>query len=143
MSAQPTTAQEEPWPNAPPNQRSAPRGKPRSRPQLDAATILDAALRLSQDGTPKPLTVRRLGNELGADPTAIYRHFRDKDELLKAVLDRLIADSVAKVDPATGWRERMTQLATASVDIFTDHPASGLLPVSRPPAVRVSSQRSR
>ena len=41
-------------------------------------------------GNPEPLTVRRLGKELGADPTAIYRHFRDKDELVRAVLDRLV-----------------------------------------------------
>ena len=52
----------------------------RVRPQLDVATILEAALRLSGAGNPEPLTVRSLGNELGADPTAIYRHFRDKDE---------------------------------------------------------------
>ena len=63
---------------------------PRVRPQLDVATILEAALRLSGAGNPEPLTVRSLGKELGADPTAIYRHFRDKDELVHAVLDRLI-----------------------------------------------------
>ena len=54
----------------------------RVRPQLDAATILEAALRLSVAGNSEALTVRSLGKEFGADPTAIYRHFRDKDELV-------------------------------------------------------------
>ena len=66
----------------------------RVRPQLDVTTILEAALRLSGSGNPEPLTVRSLGNELGADPTAIYRHFRDKDELVHAVLDRLVHRAV-------------------------------------------------
>jgi AcrR family transcriptional regulator len=78
--------------------------KPRARPQLDADTIVDAALRLAGGGNTEMLTVRSLGKELGADPTAIYRHFRDKEELMKAVLDRVIADAVAAVDASLGWR---------------------------------------
>jgi AcrR family transcriptional regulator len=99
--------------------------KTRPRPQLDRDTIMEAALRLSGDGSTEPLTVRRLGQELGADPTAIYRHFRDKDALVKAVLDKLVADTVAKVDPDAGWRERMTQLAHHSLRILNEHPGIG------------------
>ena len=101
--------------------------KSRTRPQLDPGTIIDAALRLSVSGTPEPLTVRSLGKELGADPTAIYRHFRDKDELVRAVLDKLIADCVAAVDATAPWRERLTQLADVSLEILTAHPSIGSL----------------
>ena len=34
--------------------------------------------------------MRKLGEALDADPTAIYRHFRSKDELLRAVGDRCL-----------------------------------------------------
>jgi len=101
--------------------------KTRTRPQLDVATIMDAALRLSAAGNPEPLTVRSLGKELGADPTAIYRHFRDKDELVRAVLDQLISDVVAAVDPDAGWRDRLTELANESLDVFCAHPSIGSL----------------
>ncbi len=97
----------------------------RVRPQLDVATIMEAALRLSAGGSPDPLTVRSLGKELGADPTAIYRHFRDKDELVRAVLDRLIGQAVEAVDTATDWRTRLTQLARATLEIFGEHPSIG------------------
>ena len=112
---------------APGRQKAASAGEQteRARPQLDVATILEAALRLSADGNPEPLTVRRLGKELGADPTALYRHFRDKDELVRAVLDKLVHQTVAAVDPEAGWRERMTQLARVTLDTFHEHPSVG------------------
>jgi AcrR family transcriptional regulator len=101
--------------------------KSRPRPQLAPATIIDAALRLSVGGSPDQLTVRGLGKELGADPTAIYRHFRDKDELVRAVLDKLISDSVAAVDHEAPWRERLTQLADVSLETLISHPSIGAL----------------
>ncbi len=75
--------------------------------------------------------MRRLGKELGADPTAIYRHFRDKDDVVVGVLDRLIAECVARVDGSAPWRERMTQLAQVSLEVFSAHPAVGALAASQ------------
>lgn len=102
----------------------------RPRPQLDRGTILDAAVRLAADSA-EPLTVRRLGAELGADPTAIYRHFRDKDELVRAVLDRLIGTAVARVDPSQPWRARLEALSAASIEILCAHPSIGALASSQ------------
>ena len=79
-------------------------------------------MRLSGGASTEPLTVRRLGNELGTDPTAIYRHFRDKDELMMAVLDRLTGDAVAQVDSRAGWRERLSEFADLAFAIMRDHP---------------------
>ena len=70
----------------------------RPRPQLDRESILDAGIRLAASGRADAVSVRRLGAELGADPTAIYRHFRDKDELVLALLDRLLAQVDATAD---------------------------------------------
>ncbi len=101
------------------------RTPPRVRPQLDVATILEAALRISAGGNPEPLTVRSLGKELGADPTAIYRHFRDKDTLVLAVLDRLIVMGLEPVDPTADWRTRMTQMADSTLKVFQTYPGVG------------------
>lgn len=94
----------------------------RSRPQLDPDLIVETAMQLSGGGTTQPLTVRRLGNELGADPTAIYRHFRDKDALVMAVLDRLVAGAVEQVDTRAGWRDRLTEFTDLALSVMHQHP---------------------
>jgi AcrR family transcriptional regulator len=38
------------------------------------------------------LTMRRLADQLGSSPMALYRHVRDKDELLVALIDRRAAE---------------------------------------------------
>jgi AcrR family transcriptional regulator len=38
------------------------------------------------------LTMRRVAQELGSSPMAIYRHVRDKDQLLVLLLDQLVAE---------------------------------------------------
>jgi AcrR family transcriptional regulator len=97
----------------------------RQRPQLDAETIVEAALRIAGAGEPDALTVRRLGAELGADPTAIYRHFRDKDELVRGALDRLIEQALAQVNPQASWDARLKTLAIAILEVFCSHPSVG------------------
>lgn len=46
---------------------------------------------VERDGI-EALTMRRVARELGSSPMAIYRHVRDKDELLVLLLDRLAAE---------------------------------------------------
>ena len=97
----------------------------RPRPQLDRDTILDAALRLAaQDGT-DAVTVRMLGTELGADPTAIYRHFSDKDALFAAAIDRLIGMVNDGLPPDADWRDRLRLAAEGMLDVMMAHPALG------------------
>ena len=52
----------------------------RSRPVLSRDVIAHVALRLTLEQPATPLTLARLGAELGADPTALYRHYRSRDE---------------------------------------------------------------
>lgn len=104
--------------------RSVNGASPRARAQLDEDTILEAARQLTATSTGS-LTVRRLGQALGADPTSIYRHFRDKDELVRGLIDRLLADAMQKVDLQEDWRTRLTRLADATLEAFVAHPAVG------------------
>ena len=43
----------------------------------------------------------RLGRALDADPSAVYRHFRNKDELLLAMADVQMEEVVRSYEPAT------------------------------------------
>ncbi len=98
----------------------------RPRPQLDRESILDAGIRLAASGRADAVSVRRLGAELGADPTAIYRHFRDKDELVLALLDRLLAQVDATADSSGDWRARLRSYALVTVQVMCDHPCIGV-----------------
>ena len=92
--------------------------------RLHRESIVAAGLELAAASGSATLSVRELGARLGADPTAIYRHFRNKEQLMQALLDELNARSVATVTaPVDDWRARIRQLAAATLDLFSDHPA--------------------
>ncbi len=56
-----------------------------SRDRIEAA----AAQIVETEGV-DALSARRLGSELGCDPSALYRHYTDMDELRRCVGDRLL-----------------------------------------------------
>ena len=55
--------------------------------------IVDVARRMIEAGGVDALSMRKLAAELGVAPTAIYWHVGGRDDLLRAVLDRLIAET--------------------------------------------------
>ncbi len=67
----------------------ATRGRPKA---LSREIILDAAFRAVDADAMNDLTMSRLGRELDADPSAVYRHFRNKDELLLAMADVMLEE---------------------------------------------------
>jgi AcrR family transcriptional regulator len=70
-------------------------GKPAGeRYFLSREIILEAAFRIVDADEAKELTMSRLGRELDADPSAVYRHFRNKDELLMAMADVMLEESM-------------------------------------------------
>lgn len=65
----------------------------RARDSLSREIIVAAADAVVQRDGLDRLTFQTIGEELDAHPTSIYRHFRDKDELLLALIDTLRARS--------------------------------------------------
>jgi AcrR family transcriptional regulator len=65
----------------------------RARDSLSRDIIVAAADAVVQREGLDRLTFQAIGEELDAHPTSIYRHFRDKDELLLALIDALRARS--------------------------------------------------
>ncbi|MBW6438695.1 TetR/AcrR family transcriptional regulator [Actinoplanes hulinensis] len=98
------------------------RRKTRSGVVLTEDLIVDAALRLIESPSGDRLSVRRLGAELGADPTAVYRYFRDLDALLLAVADRLIGDAFADFVPRDHWVDSLRDLAHSLRRSMRQHP---------------------
>jgi AcrR family transcriptional regulator len=96
-----------------------PRGSASAR--LDPDKILTAALAVAGRHGLSGLTLRMVGAELGADPTAIYRHFASKEALVAAMADRLFAEVVAAEYPAD-WRRRFVALIRAARDVYRANP---------------------
>jgi AcrR family transcriptional regulator len=109
--------------------RTTPRKTSRTtapRAELSTARILDAAQALIEREGDEALTFRRLGAELGADPTAAYRHFRNKDELLLALGDRLLGEAIelttAAISPDADWRTMLRLEAHGIRNTLVRHP---------------------
>ena len=103
----------------------------RSGSQLTPEMIIEASLRIAARGGDDAFTVRRLGQELGCDPTAIYRHFRDKDELLLSVADRTLGETLDGVPHGLDWKERLRALAAESLRVGMKYPVVSSLMASR------------
>ncbi|MEV6343250.1 TetR/AcrR family transcriptional regulator [Actinoplanes sp. NPDC051851] len=94
---------------------------------LDPGLIIDTALRLIEAPGGNALTVRRLGVELGADPTAIYRYFRNLDALLLAIADRLVVESLDGYQPGPDWEPALRELAGRLHASMLRHPRLAML----------------
>lgn len=96
------------------------------RPELSRERILDAAESLIDREGDAALTFRRLGAELGADPTAAYRHFRNKDELLLALGDRLLGEAARAASDQLAddadWRTVVRTMGHSLRNTLVRHP---------------------
>ncbi|MEZ0066227.1 AcrR family transcriptional regulator [Streptacidiphilus sp. MAP12-20] len=107
------------------------------RVALTRESILEAALRLCSPEGGGQLTFSRLGKELGADPTAVYRHFRDKDELVLALTDLVIRENakLARAQLPEGssddWRTWLTVTAESVRTAYLARPALAVLAAAR------------
>ncbi|WP_406002963.1 TetR/AcrR family transcriptional regulator C-terminal domain-containing protein [Streptomyces sp. NBC_00829] len=111
--------------------------KPQRRPRrprgsLNQQVIAEAALRIADRDGMEALTFEALGRELEAHPTAIYRHFRDKDELLLALIDLLHAAVTSGGLPVTDdWAADLRAVAGRIHDAFLAHSQVGQLVAAR------------
>ena len=78
----------------------------RSRQPLSRERILVAGLELLERSPDTELSMRNLAAELGAAPMSLYRHVRNREDLLDGI-NRLALESLRLEVPAEGeWRER-------------------------------------
>lgn len=94
------------------------------RVRLDQQVIVDGVLELARTDPTSRITFKRLGEALGVDATAMYRHFRNKDELTRAALDRLIGAAADAGRTASGsWRERLEVFLVRLAELSLEHPS--------------------
>jgi AcrR family transcriptional regulator len=86
--------------------------------QLHKRDVIDAATRILDNYGIADLTMRRLARELDVSPGALYWHFANKQQLLGAVADRILA-SVDDVPEA--WRDRIAGICGLLRDALLSH----------------------
>ena len=90
--------------------------------RLDPDKIVVAALAVADRDGLSGTTLRKVGAELGVDPTAVYRHFDSKDDLVAAMAERLF-NEVVEGEMPTDWRPRLEYLFWAGREIYRSHAA--------------------
>jgi TetR/AcrR family transcriptional regulator, tetracycline repressor protein len=83
--------------------------------QLHRSDVVAKAAEILDNYGIADLTMRRLARELSVTPGALYWHFADKQELLGAVADRLLAPACTGI-PAGHWPDRVVTLGTGLRD---------------------------
>ena len=94
---------------------------------LTPELIVEESLRLLDSGGVAGFSLPKLGRVLRADPTAVYRYFRSKDELVLAIADRLIEEAVNGFTPHECWVETIADLARRLRAVYRAHPAAASL----------------
>jgi AcrR family transcriptional regulator len=107
---------------------------------LSREVVLAAAAAQAQECGLDSVSSRTLAARLGVTPMALYRHVRDMDEIVAALVDDLLV-TVGLPDPALDWRDWLERAAWSLRDLFAEYPeALGLF--SRQP-VTTGAARAR
>lgn len=106
---------------------STPATRSREQAKLSRELLLDACIRIADEEGADAVTLRRLGSELGVDPTAVYRHFRDKEELLSAMADRVMTEAFRTAEITGDWRADLRNLALTMRRAYLAHPRVAVL----------------
>lgn len=126
------TEQNGPGENQPEAEPSTPARTRRKRDSLNREVILEAAERIAVREGLDSLTFQALGAELGAHPTSMYRHFRDKDELMLALIDSLRDRSyLGALVPTGDWRDDLRLAARVVHEHYLRYPLFAQLMAAR------------
>jgi len=80
-----------------------------SSPELTRERILDAAARtFSLEGI-QGATTRQIARKAGVNEVTLFRHFKSKEQLLGAVLERGLVSEVALMNEHSSWKENLRE----------------------------------
>src|SRR5438270_2408762 len=102
---------------------------------LTRERVCEAALALVDEEGLDALSMRRLGTRLHVEAMSLYRHVRDKADLLDALHAAVLGDLAAELRPQAGptdWRELLARLARALRKALLAHPKVVPLFATRP-----------
>jgi TetR/AcrR family tetracycline transcriptional repressor len=104
------------------------RGTPlRGRPaRLSCEQIVDAAVSAVERDPTATLTIKSVADAVGAAPMALYRYFEDREALLQAAADRVLASTQEIPPQGEDWPEQLADWMRGSQERLQRYPV--LLP---------------
>ncbi|NBE54950.1 TetR/AcrR family transcriptional regulator [Streptomyces boluensis] len=106
----------------------------RERRSVRREAALTAAFRIAEQEGAAGLSMRRVAQELSVDVTALYRVFRDKDELLLALCERVIESELAELGDVPDdepWQDTLRRIAATIWESQLRFPAITVLTFAR------------
>lgn len=110
------------------------RGRPGPRRALTEDEILDATLRLLDEGGANGVSVRGIAARVGVAPNAVYTYFPDKAAVIRALVERLLGevDHGVFADRGQPWRQRVESLALELRARLAAHPGAVTFMIGQP-----------
>lgn len=96
----------------------------RQVPVLNRREVTSAAIALVERDGLGALTMRRLAAEIGCAPMSLYTHVRNRDDLVDAIVDRLIENLDLTEVPGETWDRTVRRTLRSYRDLAVRLPAS-------------------
>jgi AcrR family transcriptional regulator len=94
--------------------------------------IVAAAVEIVTSGGYEEMSIRSLAASLGVAPMSLYRHIRDKDDLLSEVADQLLAGAWRPAAAEDDWQAWIIEAASRLRDFLVSQPAALHVYLRRP-----------
>lgn len=106
------------------------RSTTQKRAPLTRDRVLRAALELADEGGTAALTMQRIGRRLGVEAMSLYRHVRNKDDILDGIVDLVFAEIELPADRSK-WRTVLRAQSISTRAALRRHPWAITLMESR------------
>src|ERR1700744_5293713 len=90
------------------------------RARLSRPLVLQAAVTLADEDGLEGFSMRRLAQELGVVPMALYKHVANKDELLDAMVD-IVFGEIESPSIDDDWRSALRRRAISAREALNRH----------------------
>jgi AcrR family transcriptional regulator len=94
--------------------------------------IVAAAVAIVTSGGYEEMSIRSLAASLGVAPMSLYRHIRDRDDLLTEVTDQLLAGTWRPAAAEEDWQAWIIEAASRLRDFLVSQPATLHVYLSHP-----------
>ncbi len=91
-----------------------------TRNPLNSARVLQGAVALTDEAGLRAFSMRRLAQELGVVPMALYKHVANKDELLDGMVD-IVFSEIELPSEDLDWRSAMRRRAVSTREALKRH----------------------
>jgi AcrR family transcriptional regulator len=95
----------------------------RKRSEARKEEVHDIALRIIDEEGIHALTMRGISERIGISEAALFRHFKDKEDMISGLAERVFRESIVEESPkGSGVEEQLASLMEAQFSSFQRNP---------------------